>query len=179
MKSIDKKGNIVYRNSDGLLHRKNEPAVECTDGCKYWYINGIQHRENGPVVKLGNHIRIWFLNGVKYDDYDEYRREIQDNFPKKKKTVKINKSGIKIKTSKNGTRECFLNGELHREDGPAVERSNGYKAWFLNGKRHREDGPASEYASGTKLWWINGIPIYSEQEYKSELRNVKINKLLK
>ena len=25
---------------------------------------------------------------------------------------------------------------------------DGYKEWFLNGKLHREDGPAIEYASG-------------------------------
>ena len=57
---------------------------------------------------------------------------------------------------------------------------NGTKEWKLpSGDFHKEDGPTLEYISGTKLWWINGIPIYSEQEYKSELRNVKINKLLK
>jgi hypothetical protein len=28
------------------------------------------------------------------------------------------------------------------ENGPAVERSNGTKYWYLNGERHREDGPA-------------------------------------
>ena len=25
-------------------------------------------------------------------------------------------------------------GQLHREDGPAVELANGYKAWYLNGQ---------------------------------------------
>ena len=38
----------------------------------------------------------------------------------------------------NGYKEWFLNGELHREDGPAVEWNNGYKEWFLNGKFHTE-----------------------------------------
>jgi hypothetical protein len=37
------------------------------------------------------------------------------------------------------------NGELHREDGLAVESPDGYTAWYKNGKRHREDGPAIEY----------------------------------
>ena len=48
------------------------------------------------------------------------------------------------KTYANGTKEWWLNGKLHREDGPAVERANGNKAWFLNDKLHREDGPAVE-----------------------------------
>ena len=48
------------------------------------------------------------------------------------------------------------NGDLHREDGPAVVFANGYKAWWLNGERHREDGPATIYADGTQEWGING-----------------------
>jgi len=35
---------------------------------------------------------------------------------------------------------------LHREDGPAVVYKNGsYKAWYINGELHRIDGPAREY----------------------------------
>jgi hypothetical protein len=32
----------------------------------------------------------------------------------------------------NGAKVFRLNGELHREDGPALEWSNGYKQWYLN-----------------------------------------------
>jgi hypothetical protein len=56
----------------------------------------------------------------------------------------------------NGTKHWCLNGKLHREDGPAVERANGTKQWFLNGKLHREDGPAIEAADGSKQWCLNG-----------------------
>jgi hypothetical protein len=59
-------------------------------------------------------------------------------------------------TYPNGTKEWYLDGELHREDGPAFEKANGHKEWWLNGKLHREDGPAREYANGTKEWWLNG-----------------------
>ena len=51
--------------------------------------------------------------------------------------------------------EYRLNDQLHREDGPAIERVSGTKAWYLNGKRHRTDGPAREQ-SGNKSWWFNG-----------------------
>jgi hypothetical protein len=47
-------------------------------------------------------------------------------------------------------------GELHRENGPAVEWVDGDKLWYINGKLHREDGPAIELADGTKYWYING-----------------------
>ena len=38
----------------------------------------------------------------------------------------------------DGTKEWHLNGKLHREDGPASERSNGAKHWWLNGNRFSE-----------------------------------------
>ena len=56
----------------------------------------------------------------------------------------------------DGGKDWWLNGELHREDGPAVERTNGYKEWWLNGKLHRVDGPAIEWANGSKYWLLNG-----------------------
>ena len=54
-----------------------------------------------------------------------------------------------------GDKYWWLNGNLHREDGPAVEFADGDNYWLLNGKRHREDGPAIEYADGSKEWWLN------------------------
>jgi len=61
-----------------------------------------------------------------------------------------------VKVKADGYKAWYLNGKLHREDGPAIECADGYKAWYLNGKRHREDGPAIEEASGDKFWWLNG-----------------------
>lgn len=55
-----------------------------------------------------------------------------------------------------GKTRWYLNGKLHREDGPAIVRTNNHKAWYLNGKPHREDGPAIEYANGGKSWYLNG-----------------------
>jgi len=56
----------------------------------------------------------------------------------------------------NGTRKWYVDGQLHREDGPAVECASGERRWYLNGKRHREDGPAIERPDGTKVWFKNG-----------------------
>jgi hypothetical protein len=52
----------------------------------------------------------------------------------------------------------YLNGNLHRVDGPAVEFANGDKEWYLNGKRHRVDEPSIEYANGDKIWCLNEEP---------------------
>ena len=61
-----------------------------------------------------------------------------------------------VEVSDDGSKHWYLNGKLHREDGPAVEYIDGSKHWYLNGKRHREDGPACEWANGTKYWYLNG-----------------------
>jgi len=50
----------------------------------------------------------------------------------------------------------FLNGKIHREDGPAVVWADGSKFWFIDDKRHRDDGPAVVWSTGTKEWWLNG-----------------------
>ena len=61
-----------------------------------------------------------------------------------------------VKVYANGDKFWYLNGQLHREDGPACEYAGGSKYWYLNGQRHREDGPACEYADGSKQWYLNG-----------------------
>ena len=72
----------------------------------------------------------------------------------------------------DGTKYWYLNGQLHREDGPAFEDSNGYKSWFLNGQRHREDGPAIEYSGGYKEWYLNDEEL-TEEEWEKKVRPVK------
>ena len=84
----------------------------------------------------------------------------------------------KLTIDEYGTKEWKLpSGKLHREDGPAVECIDGLKSWWINGKRHREDGPAIEWANGYKEWYLNGRE-YTEQEYKYEMRSVKLKLLL-
>ena len=60
-----------------------------------------------------------------------------------------------VKVSDNGNKRWYVDGKLHRIDGPAIEYASGSKRWFLNGKRHRVDGPAIEWFDGTKYWFQN------------------------
>jgi len=46
-----------------------------------------------------------------------------------------------------------------------VEDANGSKHWYLNGELHRMDGPAVEFANGSKRWYVNGIQYTSKSEY--------------
>ncbi len=47
-------------------------------------------------------------------------------------------------------------GNLHREDGPALSYPDGTNFWFRHGTIHRADGPAIERADGTREWLIDG-----------------------
>ena len=50
--------------------------------------------------------------------------------------------------------------------------SYGTKFWYLNGQYHREDGPAIEYANGDKSWWLNGKYI-TEAEFNARMNPAK------
>ena len=78
----------------------------------------------------------------------------------------------KVRVYSSGEKCWYLNGKLHREDGPAVEYSNGDKFWYLNGNRHREDGPAVEYSNGEKSWWLNDEHL-TEDEFNQRMSPVK------
>lgn len=57
-----------------------------------------------------------------------------------------------------GIKRYYLNGELHRTDGPAIEQEDTkYKEWLQYGIHHRIGGPAIEYTDGTKIWYHHGI----------------------
>ncbi len=55
----------------------------------------------------------------------------------------MNKPKCKIDTY--GDKRWYLNNQLHREDGPAIEWINGDKFWYLNNQLHREDDPAAKH----------------------------------
>jgi hypothetical protein len=73
-------------------------------------------------------------------------------------------NGAECEIYTNGDKCWYLNGKLHRTDGPAIEWANDSKSWWMNGEYHRTNGPAIEYANGSKFWYINGIE-YSEEDF--------------
>jgi hypothetical protein len=72
------------------------------------------------------------------------------------------------KTWGDGSYAYYVNGLLHREDGPAIEHPDGTTAWYLKGNCHRIGGPAVEWPNGTKVWWLDDVR-YSEEVYWKEL----------
>jgi len=52
----------------------------------------------------------------------------------------------------------------------------GNKFWMLNGDYHREDGPAIEWTDGDESWFILG-KLYTKEGYLKKMRQLKIELL--
>lgn len=64
-----------------------------------------------------------------------------------------------MKNGFNQVGECqewWLNGNHHREDGPALIWPDGHQEWWLNGERHRIDGPALIRPGYRQQWYFKG-----------------------
>jgi len=84
------------------------------------------------------------------------------------KDLKSDHTQYTVRVFNDGFRIWYQNGQLHREDGPAIENASGYNHWYINGKRHREDGPAIVCPDGTKHWFLNGEE-YTEDEFNTTI----------
>jgi thermostable 8-oxoguanine DNA glycosylase len=63
--------------------------------------------------------------------------------------------------------EIEMNLEIKKPEPVLQVNYDGTKCWLLNGELHREDGPAIEYANGYKEWYLNGISI-TEKEFNKK-----------
>ena len=79
------------------LHRTEGPAIEYTNGSKYWYRDGVPHRDGGPAVESSGQ-KQWYQNGVRHrEDGPAYE--------------------IRSSHSGNLFKEWWLNGENYTEEG--------------------------------------------------------------
>ena len=77
----------------------------------------------------------------------------------------------RIEVDSSGTRWYYNSaGQLHRDEGPAIEYPNGAKYWYQNGLRHRTDGPAIEWYDGDKWWFIDGVHL-TAADFKLAVKN--------
>jgi hypothetical protein len=131
--------------------------------------------------KLLNYIN---LNKLKVEDFSGHKNlsyRLMSILHLDVKTFCLNEE-ITIKINKLKIR-WYKNGQIHREDGPAVEEINGDKSWYKNDLLHREDGPAIECADGSKRWYKNdllhrenGPAIEFKSGAKSWYRNGKLHR---
>jgi hypothetical protein len=58
---------------------------------------------------------------------------------KKVTQITISNKGYELVEYSKGTKAWYLDGEFHREDGPAIVYFNGNKDWFLYGRSLDKD----------------------------------------
>ena len=77
----------------------------------------------------------------------------------------------------NRSQRWYLNGQYHREDGPAIEHHDGTKYWFFHGERHRLDGPAVMRSTGKTKWWINDYNVTEKITQWAEENDIDLDDL--
>ena len=147
-------GDKIWLDQDGLLHRDgNLPAIEGKTQ-QLWFIHGKLHRLDGPAViyrdpkHLKNTIEEWFMDG-------EWHRE---NGP-----AYIEKNGQTFYAEMwyhHGKRHRIGGPAYITWDGSRPGPGSYTYGWFVDGQLHREDGPAltepSDYVLTLRKWYIRG-----------------------
>ena len=109
------KYSTIWRNPETKeFHRLDGPALELSDGTKYWYVEGKRHRLDGPAIEFSNGTKYWYVEG---------------------KLHRTNGPAIELS---DGDKFWYVEGKHHRLDGPAIEYSNGSKLWFVEGMEYSE-----------------------------------------
>jgi hypothetical protein len=169
-------GTVLYKDSNGKLHRTNGPAYIGKDGTQASYYNGILHREGGAAFISGDgQFREWYKNGFLHNTdgpaqiyhgisrYFVNGREMSpsDYFkvygrPTKERAASDTKNFIK-ETFPGGTK-IYKNrqGKIDRAGGPAYIGADGTVMWFQNGLLARPNDPAVFGSDGSKLWYKAG-----------------------
>jgi hypothetical protein len=77
-------GNKFYYKDKEMtiLHREDGPAVEWSNGNKFWYLNDVLHREDGPAVEWINGDKVWFLNDENLTE-EEFKKKTAKKTAKK------------------------------------------------------------------------------------------------
>ncbi len=58
--------------------------------------------------------------------------------------------------NKEGVKHYYLDGKLHRENGPAIEYPDNSPWWFINDEFRPEDEISLEQNTSSKFWYLNG-----------------------
>ena len=71
------KDRIEYRNKSNQLHRLDGPALEYSNGDKFWFLYGKRHRTDGPAIERSNGAKFWLIEN-KYHRTDGPAVEYSD-----------------------------------------------------------------------------------------------------
>jgi hypothetical protein len=65
----------------------------------------------------------------------------------------------------------YIHGKLHRDGFPAIVGSNGYEKWFKHGYQHRDDGPSLVWPDGRSEYSLNDQLLSYEEFQKKIAKN--------
>lgn len=95
---------VEYSNGDrfwyknGEYHREDGPACEYSDGGKSWYKNGNLHREDGPAREYANGHKQWYVNGRQLTEQEFNNRNKKEfSMDEIAKALGVNVSDLKIR----------------------------------------------------------------------------------
>lgn len=132
---------------DGVRHRPADadgtelPAVSREKESRLeWWRHGLLHREVGPaVIDMEAGQREWYHHGQLHRCPDA--------------------DGTEMPAVENdsGYQAFFIDGEYHRDRGPAIITENWREVFYQHGVVHRLDGPAViDPENNAKEWWCHG-----------------------
>ena len=85
--------------------------------------------------------------------------------PEYKTVQKLTNKGYERMIAPSGYQWYYLNGKLHRPDGPAYNNPGGYKTWYLEGtKLEPEQVQTLKYLQACPL---SELPLYINTIYRS------------
>jgi len=105
-------------------------VYEC--GTKEWYQNGNLHREDGPAIEYVDGGKFWYYKGIFAGAGDKPNTKLWTRLTSHELNGGPLLNGCIVEL--NGAKRWYVNDQLHREDGPAVERVDMYKLWYFNGE---------------------------------------------
>jgi hypothetical protein len=72
--------NKKWVNEYDEFHKENGPAIEYSNGDKFWYIHNKLHRIDGPAVQFGTGYEEYWINGIQINSHEEFIRIVKLKF---------------------------------------------------------------------------------------------------
>ena len=155
------------------------------------HLNITPSESEAPIHKLqfGKGVTMTLLNFSKMDSSTPTEQQVPPN-PTLIPTPQAQQEPVSMPdlvesfTFPNGTTIYLKNGQLHRDNGPAIEFPGGMgSVFFQHGRLHRNNGPAISWPYEEDCQWFkHGMRIRSTYETKDNikmLREKMLNEKLK
>lgn len=74
---VDEYGTKRWLNNNEEFHRENDlPAIEYSNGDKWYFQKGRLHRLKGPAIHLADGTKRWYINNVRYTE-EEFNEKVK------------------------------------------------------------------------------------------------------